>query len=453
MTRPLALDRRFAVPRTVGYALLAAAACSGDGASGGSGGIAPPYSTSGWGAIHADARNTDSVPFDGPADVSAAFHAVSGRIIAAAATIGPDDTVYVGVGPRLGGSTDAGCYLFAIDGITGAQRWCSSEVNGLAATSSPLIDTDGNLYHGDDRAMVSFTADGAVRWKTPIEGYPISAQFTPDGRVLFMTQIGRLYVLERATGALAMEPYATLPGVTYDPATSSPYDCFTGKADGTCYAANTPSIDFASGRFFFTLTDPAAPPTKLVAMRYVGGAAPRVEPLWENSTLEGGSASSPDISADGKRLYVNDAANHVLALDARTGAMIWSYDLGFSPLGSLCTAADGTIIPTGALDAAALALRDAGDHAELLWTSSEFGSRSIAVHAANGLAYIVGAPPGALFGLTLYVVDAASGAVLDREPIAANDAATVGSSLSRSGLLVVPALLDGLYGFHPAGAG
>ncbi len=322
-------------------------------------------------------------------------------------------------------------------------------MNGFAATSSPLIDADGQLYHGDDRAMVSFRADGSVRWRTPIEGFPISAQFTPDGRLLFMTQIGRIYVLERETGALAMEPYETLPGVVYDPAATSPYACFAGSAEGGCYAANTPSIDFHTGRFYFTLTDPAAPPTKLVAMRYVGGAEPHVEPLWENATLEGGSASSPDISIDGRRLYVNDAANHVLALDAASGREIWRYDLGFTPLGSLSTASDGTLIPTGSLDAAALALRDAGDHAERVWTSSELGSRSIAVQSANRIAYVAGTTPGTLVGLSLFVVDARTGTVLDREPIAANDAATVGSSMSRSGLLVVPTLLDGLYGFAP----
>ncbi len=440
-------------PRRVSIVLLlgviaCATRCAGDDRASGPG-VPAPYSSSGWGTIHADNRNSDSLPFDGPTNLRAVFHAVSGRIIAAAATLDANDDVYVGVGPKLGGSTDAGCYLFAIDGATGEQRWCSGEVNGLAAASSPLIDSDGNLYHGDDRAMVSFRADGSVRWKTAIEGFPISAQFTPDGRLLFMTQIGRVYVLERASGELAMTPYETLPGVTYDPATSSPYACFTGSADGGCYAANTPSIDFPSGHFYFTLTDPAAPPTKLVAMRYLSGAEPRVEPLWENATLEGGSASSPDISPDGTRLYVNDAAEHVLALDAATGREIWRYDLGFTPLGSLSTATDGTIVPTGSLTAAALALSDAGDHAELVWTSSDFGSRSIAVQTANRLAYLVGTAKGALAGLTLFVVDARSGAVLDREPVSANGIATVGSSMSRSGLLVVPTLLDGLYGFAP----
>ena len=133
------LAHRWAAPLGILLGLSGPAGCGSDGAGGsGSGTVAAPYSTSGWGAIHADAKNTDSVPFDGPEDLSGAFHAVSGRIIAAAATIGPDDTVYVGVGPRLGGSTDPACYLFAIDGATGEERWCSGEVNGLAATSSPL---------------------------------------------------------------------------------------------------------------------------------------------------------------------------------------------------------------------------------------------------------------------------------------------------------------------------
>jgi outer membrane protein assembly factor BamB len=297
--------------------------------------------------------------------------------------------------------------------------------------------------------MNAFTRQGAVRWSRSIEGFPISSQFTPDGHLIFITQIGKIYVLRRDNGAPVIEPVALLPGVSYTPRPRDYRGCLIGSSESTCYSANTLSIDQDTGVFYFTLTRPEDPLTRLVAMRYVMGNPPRIEPLWENATLQGGSASSPNISADGSRLYVNDRANHLLALDADTGDVIWSYDLGFSPLGSPSSSTDGVIMPTGGLWGGLMALQDVGDHAELLWARTDVDSHGITVQRGTDRAYAVVTDAGWLFGIRLLVIDARDGTTLDEEPISPLEAVTVGTTMSEDGHVFVPGILGGLWGFKP----
>ena len=427
--------------------LLVLAACSDDGgaASAGAGDL---YSSSGWGTIHAGPRNSDASPFPGPDDLRFAFQAIEGRAVGAAATVGPDGTVYVGVGF---GSDGSSCFLFAVDGTTGEEAWCSDLLNDRAVTSSPLIDGDGHVFHGDNRAMHSFTAGGELRWSTPVVGFPISAQFTGDGHLLFMTHIGRIRVLDRATGGDVTPVVETIPGATYEPRPLDYAECLVGSTESSCFAANTPAIDLASGRFYFSLFEPGSTQAALVAMRYVGGDAPRIEPVWRNESLEGGTSSSPVISADGTRLYVADQAQNLLALDAATGAILWTFPLGFSPLGSLSVSPGGRIVPTGGIDGGAvMAIQDDGPSARILWEIPGITSRSITAQASNDRGYLAGVRPPAFLSLEMFTIDLATGTVLDAEPFPESGAVTVGTSFDRSGRVYVVLLGNGLVGFEPA---
>jgi len=410
---------------------------------------ASAYPSTGWPVIHRDSRNSDAMDTPGPDDVSPAFHVLARWPIGAGATVDPEGNVYVGVGLFFGQAREEDCHLYAFDGDTGEQLWCSNLLNDRAVTSSPTIDRDGQVYIGDNRAMHSFTREGVVRWSRPIEGFPISSLFTPDGHLIFITHIGNIYVLRRDTGTPVIEPVVLLPEVSYTPSPLDYVECLVGSSDSECYSANTLSMNPKTGAFYFTLTRPGDPTSRLMAMRYVQGSPPRIEPLWETAALEGGSATSPDISPDGSRLYVNDQAEHLLAMDADTGEILWTYDLGFSPLGSPSTSRSGVIIPTGGFGAFLIALQDMGDHAALLWSRPEMGTRGITVQRGTDRAYVVGNTTGRFFGVNLFVLDLQTGETLDEETVSATEFSTVGTTMSEAGHVYVPGLLGGMWGFSP----
>jgi outer membrane protein assembly factor BamB len=415
------------------------------------GGDTSAYPNRGWPVIHHNSRNSDSMDTPGPDDITAAvFHVLPLTGIGAGATVGPEGNVYVGVALGLGAPAEDSCHLFAFDGTTGEQLWCSNEVNDRASTSSPTIDRDGHVYMGDNRAMHSFTREGQVRWSRPIDGFPLSSQFTPDGNLIFITHIGRIYVVRRGDGEPVMEPVVLLPEVTYSPSPLDYVQCFRGSSESECYCANTLSLDQETGAFYFTLTRPGDLASRLVAMRYSKGDPPRIDLLWENSSLEGGSATSPNISPDGTRLYVNDQAGHLLALDANTGAVLWTYDLGFSPLGSPSSSSAGLIIPTGGIgEPFLMAIQDAGDHGELLWVRDDLEARGIAAQRGADRAYAVVNTTARLRGVRLHVIDTRTGETLDDEPVSSTESSTVGTTLSEDGHVYVPGLLGGLWGFAP----
>lgn len=404
-----------------------------------------PYAE-GWSAVHADAANTDYSPVEGATDVTLAWQRdFEGSVhigplewtINLGPTIGPDGTVYLT-------STVTGCHLQAIDGATGETRWCSPEVDQYAVSSATLLDRDGRLFVADGEAMHAFDGDGDVLWERPIVGVPLSAQFTPEGRLIFVTHIGTVYVLDRATGEAMLPPLELVPGATWDPA-----DGMMACARGTeaCPSANTLAVDLDSGRFFFTFWAPGAAQAGVRAMQYTEDPTPALTPLWANDSLPGGSGSSPDLSADASRVYVNDNIDSVHALDAATGEEIWSFPIGYASGGSPSTSPDGLIMPAGG--GPVLGVQDAGEQGVLAWRQDGLANRGIPTQVAGGTSYaIVQRGPGAT---DLVVLDTATGTEVDREQIPGVSVFSVGTTIGSDGTVYVPTIVGGLYAFRPAG--
>jgi outer membrane protein assembly factor BamB len=122
-------------------------------------------------------------------------------------------------------------------------------------------------------------------------------------------------------------------------------------------------------------------------MQITEDPVPSISPLWTNDALPGGSASSPDLSADGSRVYVNDNVDSVHALDTATGEEIWRFQIGFASGGSPSLSPDG--------------------------------------------------------------IDTATGTELDREPLPGTTVFTVGTTVGPDGTACVPTFLGQLFGFHP----
>ncbi|QEH42502.1 PQQ-binding-like beta-propeller repeat protein [Chitinophaga sp. XS-30] len=394
----------------------------------------------GWPAVHADSRNSDYSPVRGAKKLAFAWQRKFEGTINLGPTTGPDGKVY------LTTSAD-GCHLYALNSETGQTVWCSDEVNKFAVASSALLDREGHIYLADDEAMHAFDRSGKLLWETPITGFPLSAQFTQTGRLIFITHIGLIYVLDKATGNPVMETVNLAPEHSLNK-TFDPRACMRGTAD--CPCANTLAFDQQNGRFYFTYWKPGTAQAGLRAMQYTETNGPAVTLLWENLALPGGSASSPDISADGSRIYVNDNAGGLHAIDAVTGKNIWQFEIGYETGGSQSTSPEGLIMPAGGNGAALMCIRDEGDSARLLWRREDMHNRGVATQAAGGLSYVTVAAAAGKLNNDLAVVDVRTGKELDRKHLPGTTIFTVGTTIGPEGNVYVPTFNGLLFAYRPA---
>jgi outer membrane protein assembly factor BamB len=394
----------------------------------------------GWSTIHADSRNSDYSSIAGADDLEPAWQQSFNGTINVGPTHDGNGQVYVT-------STETGCHLAALDAATGSRRWCSTEVDRFAVISSALLDNTGRLFVADGSAMHAFDTGGHPLWETPIVGVPLSAQFTPDGRLLFITHIGRIYVLARETGLAVMPPVELIPGATWTPS-QGVLACAQGTS--ACPSANTLAMDINTGRFIFTFWEPGQPQAGVRAMRFTGSPVPTITPLWTNNSLPGGSGSSPTVSADGARVYVNDNVDSVHALDANTGANLWAFPIGSASGGSPSLTPEGRIMPAGGGGGTLLALQDEGDHASLVWRRTDLTNRGIPTQAAGNRSYATVGAGG--FTNALVVIDTTTGVELDRTTLPGNTIFSVGTTVGPDGTVYVPTLNGQIFALRPAHA-
>lgn len=401
------------------------------------------FSAGGWPGIHADARNSDTSPVTGSRDISLAWSRPIGGPVAAYASVAANGQIF------LTSRTEKGCNLFSFQIESGRKRWCRQLNPGVVA-STPVVDGAANVYVGESGAMNSFNEHGQLRWRTPVVGTPLSAQFTGDGHLLFITQLGQINVLDTQTGQKVVAPYDLIPppsatdgaaGVAVLPDDKGLNTCFFGSSE--CPVANTPAIDLESGKFYFTFFAPGAPVAELVAMKYSGGDDPAITQEWSSDTLPGGSAASPDLSADGSVVYTNDNEGKLWAVDAETGDPRWSYDIGFAAAGSPSTSAEGILIPAGGAGGHLLALQDNGDQAELLWERKDLLQLGVPAQTEGSTGYTV-VREGA-DGLALITFDTSTGETLDQDTLPGATGFTVGTSIGPKGEVLTPTLIGELF--------
>jgi len=92
--------------------------------------------------------------------------------------VGPDNTVYVNVNcDKTVNFEPVDLALLALDGATGTMKW-ETPMNGVpySAQTSPTISSNGNVYVGlDNGTLYAFDAvTGAVKWNYYNYGYPAS---------------------------------------------------------------------------------------------------------------------------------------------------------------------------------------------------------------------------------------------------------------------------------------
>lgn len=393
--------------------------------------------TSCWYAAHADGSNSDYSHVKGPRNITLAWK----REFSGTINLGPTNDASGKVFVTTSGD---GCHLYALDYRTGETIWCTAEINRFAVASSALVDDDGNVYIADDSYMFAFDNGGKLLWKLAIAGFPLSAQFTRSGRLIFITHIGVIYILNRKTGESCIPPYELKPGTIDHQLAFDPVECMRGTAH--CPCANTLAIDRSSDSFYFTYWEPGKPQADLLALRFTGAG---IATLWRNSTLPGGSASSPDISNNRKRIYVNDNVGALHAIDARTGKEIWHYNIGYAPGGSQSTSPNGFIVPAGGSKAPLLCIMDAGDSARLMWRNDGMINRGVATQTAGGLIYatIADDTRGRSYNYVA-VIDTKTGKQIDREELPGSTFFTVGTTVGPEGNIYIPSFNGNLFAFR-----
>ncbi|GAA4475839.1 PQQ-binding-like beta-propeller repeat protein [Rhodococcus olei] len=401
------------------------------------------YSSGGWPAAHGDARNSDGSAVTGSRATSLAWSRPLGAPTSTHASIASTGQVFATT------HSDNGCNLWSFQMESGRKRWCTRLGPGVSS-STPIVDRATNVYVGEDGAMNSFNEHGQLRWRTVVSGTPISAQFTGDGNLLFVTQFGIVSVLSPQTGKEIVPSYQLIPAPTVDQAENVPLppaalgldQCVTGSP--ACPVGGVPAIDLASGRFYLTVWRPGRPQADLVAMRYGDGA---LTEDWSSDAIPGGTTATPVLSADGTTVYVYDRSGALWALDAATGQPRWHHDLGFPAVGTPSVSPDGVIAAAGSGDGRLTGLRDRGDHAEVVWERKDLVQLGVPAQTAGGTGYtVVRDGTDRLAALTF---DTATGATVDQDVLPGATGVSVGTSIGPDGEVLVSTLIGELFVLKP----
>ena len=294
-----------------------------------------------------------------------------------------DGPAHLGVSPETAiGTATASTLTAGWTATVGTASYSSPAVVNLKALGEPV------LFVGGSSSFSAYPASGGTPlWTFPVSKAVDSSPAVYNGVVYFASANGTLYALDAATGVLrcslsTKQFMQSSPVVVKDP-------------DG-------------SGAIVYDDTDPTPGPGQVFAMYAPGNThgACKQAWTWDSWTVQpGGSFSSPGYAtgANGTPVVVFgsvDPDNSVYALNASTGAKVWSYrtnpttandDVGAAPTISAPGVngfAGGAVYITG---------KDKVTYALDLTTGKVIWQHALAIGRAGDIA------GSALAGNTLYV--------------------------------------------------
>jgi len=292
-----------------------------------------------WASLHRDNKNCSCAPFKIADQFSVAKTIGLPNVQTKRPIMGAEGNLYFPFIDKSGGGSSI--FFGAFDSTTGQEVFRLSE----AVTSMKILNTNGlidaerNVFLAGDDIMAKYTPDGQQLWSVPIAGVPISAQFAPDGNLIFFSWNGWVYIVEPDSGTVLLEKlllgFRTFPNAPY---------CLSAGIVPACAYAHAPAVDPSAAVVYVTYSRPDGN-SSIQAFRYLSGQT-NIQLLWQSPILTG-DASSPVLSADYSRIYVQDESNSLLALDAASGAILWSFDLGFSSSEPPVVSDNGYIMPGG----------------------------------------------------------------------------------------------------------
>ncbi len=317
--------------------------------------------------------------------------------------------------------------LVSLDGQTGQRRWTIPADDDIQASSPAFILNDPEnpgaqiIYIIGYNRLMALRPDGSTIWSkdTSLSIYAEELSNKAKGKfhsfnyhpatdsLVSVTKAGALFAFSRKTGEL-IAPIGQIPGAPAISGNGTNIPDFVlnkvdplmdeafGKTDeglslfssavnyiygGGGIVTNFFSIDADTSRIYMAATaEDAADGTEdgrselgaIYALDLVDDGKGRFEfQVLNRKTFQGGTGSTPALSADGHRLYVSDNHGHVIALDTEL-AEVWRLDVGEPLVGSITVSADNNeLYAVTASDV--IQLIDNGDHGSRAWTAELAG--------------------------------------------------------------------------------
>jgi outer membrane protein assembly factor BamB len=396
---------------------------------------------SGWPSQYGDARNSSYEPTPGADKLRLEWTRSVKGDLAAAVALGSGS--YLAVNAQ----TPGGCSLMVWEANNNArQRWCTRLVQGPGPggpLSSPLFDGFDNLYIGQPGAMLSFPPTQWIRWRRPVIGMPTTPRILDPGRLLVVTHLGQVLVFDAHNGTVDGTPLDLVAGVDPTDSNRGLADCRLSRP--RCPVAAAPAFAAPTGMVVVGLWEPNAEAPVLVGLRYRTGQSLTRE--WTSGAVGGGPMASPVLSADGSTIYANGRDERLWALNSGDGKPKWSVPLDYLAQTPPSVSPDGLVVAGGGPGAKLLAVRDAGDRGEVVWTRGDVVPLSTSSQAGTDIAYAVARDGDN--GQALLVFDPADGHTINSYPLPDATGFPVGVSIGHD-RRVVTATSDGrVYGFAP----
>ena len=226
---------------------------------------------------------------------------------------------------------DSGTYissgiLSALDATTGNALW-SSTIPGQFATQSPPVAAEGLVYTLDDGVLTAFNeTNGAQVWQQGVSGTNGAPAVTVDG--VYAAPVCYAFDLQPATGTVLWSNNTGCEGGGGNTPVVGSGRMYAPLSPGF-YAGNVYSAESGQVLGAFSASAPPAISTSSVF-------------VLDNSTLQGISLSNNQVlwsfAGDGtlvtspvavnNYVFVGSSSGNLYALDATTGAQVWTKSLG-----------------------------------------------------------------------------------------------------------------------------
>lgn len=393
----------------------------------------------GWPAPYADASNSSYTPTAGADTLTLQWSRSVKGDLAASAALGSGSYLAVN------GQTGSGCSLMVWENDNNArQRWCTRLVQG-GDFSGPLFDKFDNLYVGQPGAILSFPPTQWIRWRKPVIGMPTTPRIVEDGRLLVVTHLGQVLVYDAHRGDVLGSPLDLVEGIDPTDSERGLADCQPARS--RCPVAAAPAFSQASDMVVITLWQPGARSPELVGLKYQPGNSTFTQ-AWTTDAVTAGPIASPVLSEDGTTAYVGGRDDELWAVNAADGSPKWSVPLDFMPQTPPAVSPDGLVIPGGGPGAHLMAVQDADDHGEVVWTRDDVVPLSATSLAGDDVAYAVVRDGDD--GLALLVFSPTDGHTLNSYPLPEAEGWPVSIAVGKDRRVVTATSAGQVYGFAPA---